>query len=123
MVLDILQGYWIVFYTISTHSCVHSSFGPFVPGVLSSNIKPDLIQKTMLREQRRQLETLQEAVDKIQREQKRSEQSANTPKVLPEIPTADQVAQKTETPPPPTEKQPWPLPSEESNKFASTSKT
>ncbi len=79
-------------------------------------LEPDLIQKTMLREQRRQLETLQEAVDKIQREQKRSEQSANTPKVLPEIPTADQVAQKTETPPPPTEKQPWPLPSEGSSK-------
>ncbi len=73
-------------------------------------LEPDLIQKTMLREQRRQLETLQEAVDKIQREQKRSEQSANTPKVLPEIPTADQVAAKAKDSVPPPEKQPWPLP-------------
>ena len=73
-------------------------------------LEPDLIQKTMLREQRRQLETLQEAVDKIQREQKRSEQSANTPKVLPEIPTADQVAAKAKDSVSPPEKQPWPLP-------------
>ncbi len=72
-------------------------------------LEPDLIQKTMLREQRRQLESLQEAVDKIQREKKRSGQS-NIKKTLPEIPTADQVSKKTEIPPSPSEEQPWPLP-------------
>ncbi len=70
-------------------------------------LEPDLIQKTMLREQRRQLETLQNAVDKIQREQKKRE-GANSDKKLPEIPTADQVAAKNSVPS--LQKQPWPLP-------------
>jgi len=72
-------------------------------------LEPDLIQKTMLREQRRQLETLQNAVDKIQREQKKSKRT-NSDKILPEIPTADQVAAKAKDSVPPPEKQPWPLP-------------
>ncbi|MGB3211265.1 MAG: TraB/VirB10 family protein [Desulforhopalus sp.] len=74
-------------------------------------LEPDLIQKTMLREQRRQLESLQEAVDKITREQKKSGQS-DTEQTLPEIPTADQVAEQPKIPQPSPEEQPWPLPPE-----------
>ena len=72
-------------------------------------LEPDLIQKTMLREQRRQLESLQESVDKLTREQKRQEQSS-TPNTLPEIPTADQVEQQAKPGPTPPEEQVWPLP-------------
>ncbi|WP_205747782.1 TraB/VirB10 family protein [Desulforhopalus sp. IMCC35007] len=72
-------------------------------------LEPDLIQKTMLREQRRQLESLQESVDKLTREQKRQEQSS-TPNTLPEIPTADQVTQQAKPEATPPEEQVWPLP-------------
>ena len=41
-------------------------------------LEPDLIQKTMLREQRRHLESLQAAVDKIKREQERILQAITT---------------------------------------------
>ena len=53
-------------------------------------LEPDMIQKTMLREQRRQLESLQEKVDKLTQEQNRPEQKS-TEKTLPEIPTANEV--------------------------------
>ena len=58
--------------------------------------KPDLIQKTMLREQRRQLNTLQETVDKIKNDQRRSRPLVTAAKEepLPTIPTAEQVIQK-----------------------------
>lgn len=72
-------------------------------------LEPDLIQKTMLREQRRQLDDLQNAVEEIKREQKRPEPLSKSKKELPEILTADQVARKFEIPPPP-DKQRWPLP-------------
>ena len=72
-------------------------------------LEPDLIQKTMLREQRRQLESLQETVDKLAREQKRTEQHL-TEKTLPKIPSADEVAQPTVLPQPLPNEQPWPLP-------------
>lgn len=72
-------------------------------------LEPDLIQKTMLREQRRQLESLQDAVDKIIQEQKQSGQSTIV-EVLPEIPTADQVTGTNQLPQLVPEEQPWPLP-------------
>ena len=72
--------------------------------------EPYLIQKTMLREQRRQLETLQEAVDEIQREKKRSGQTPTIDKTLPEIPTADQVTKKAGVTSPASEEQLWPEP-------------
>ncbi len=71
-------------------------------------LEPDLMQKTMLREQRRQLDTLQEAVDKIAREQKGSTQPPIT-KILPEIPTADQVVNKQTPPSLPAVEQPFPI--------------
>jgi conjugal transfer pilus assembly protein TraB len=73
-------------------------------------LEPDLIQKTMLREQRRQFDTIVETVDRIQDELKIIRQTTKE-KSLPEIPTADQVAAKTKTTDPSQEiKQPWPLP-------------
>ena len=72
-------------------------------------LEPDLIQKTMLREQRRQFDKIVETVDRIQDELKIIKQTTQE-KPLPEIPTADQVAAKAETPPPQEVKQPWPLP-------------
>lgn len=72
-------------------------------------LEPDMIQKTMLREQRRKLESLQETVDKLAREQNRPEQKS-TEKTLPEIPSADEVAKQTTLPQPLPNEQPWPLP-------------
>ncbi len=71
-------------------------------------LEPDLIQKTMLREQRRQLESLKQTVDQIIQEQKRPTQ-APTIAPLPEIPTADQVTQNAKLPSPPSIEEPWPL--------------
>ncbi len=76
-------------------------------------LEPDLIQKTMLREQRRQLDSLQEAVDKLAREQKTSKtiQVDKSEKTLPEIPTAEQVSGSAspELSPTPNVEQPYPL--------------
>ena len=73
-------------------------------------LEPDLIQKTMLREQRRQFDTIVDTVDKIQDELTVLKQTINE-KSLPEIPTADQVESKAEPAPPSQEiKEPWPLP-------------
>ncbi|TKB11256.1 TraB/VirB10 family protein [Desulforhopalus sp. IMCC35007] len=74
-------------------------------------LEPDLIQKTMLREQRRQLESLQDTVDKMKQEQKKTGQENNEP-TLPVIPTADQIAEQNQFPMPSPEEQPWPLPQE-----------
>ena len=78
-------------------------------------IEPDLIQKTMLREQRRQINDLQKTVQNIQKEQKQSRQHSQDVTTFPEIPSADKVEVKTKTPPPPAtgqQDQPWPLPRE-----------
>ena len=73
-------------------------------------LEPDLIQKTMLREQRRQFDTIVETVDRIQDELKIIRKTTKE-KTLPEIPTADQVTAKAKTTDPSQEiKQPWPLP-------------
>jgi conjugal transfer pilus assembly protein TraB len=71
-------------------------------------LEPDMIEKTMLREQRRQIESLQDAVDKITQEQKRPEQ-LSIEQALPAIPTADQVTEQAQVPMPSPEEQPWPL--------------
>ena len=73
-------------------------------------LEPDLIQKTMLREQRRQFDTIVETVDRIQDELKIIKKTTKE-KTLPEIPTADQVTAKVKTSPSSQDvKQPWPLP-------------
>jgi len=74
----------------------------------SIKLEPDLIQKTMLREQRRQLEALQKTVTALQKNQEKLEHSSQQP--LPEIPSAEQIVQKTTTPPPPPQEERWPLP-------------
>lgn len=73
-------------------------------------LEPDLIQKTMLREQRRQLDDLQQTVQAIQKEQKKYNQSEDHRSSLPEIPSADKVAGKVKTTPLPPTDQPWPMP-------------
>jgi len=68
-------------------------------------LQPDLIQKTMLREQRRRLDELGESVEAIKKDLKR-EETLSTPKKeqvtekLPEIPSAAQVVKQTKVPPP-----------------------
>ena len=81
----------------------------------SIQLDPDLIQKTMLREQRRELDELRKSVEIIQQKQKRpvsynnasgsgksknSGQGLNASK-LPEIPSADQVTETERLAPPP----------------------
>jgi conjugal transfer pilus assembly protein TraB len=69
-------------------------------------LQPDLIQKTMLREQRRQLDELRESVEAIKREQKRPQALGTAKKehpkdTLPKIPDADQVVKQTKVKVPP----------------------
>lgn len=78
-------------------------------------LEPDLIQKTLLREQRSQLDALQAEIDNIKKERLKSESEA-TPtekeeKEFPEIPSPDQLEQQvllpkplTSLPPPPPSK-------------------
>ncbi len=77
-------------------------------------LEPDLIQKTMLREQRRQLNSLQQKVEDIIQEQKKHDQRPAT-EPLPEIPTADQVTGKAHIPSPPAVEEPWPLTEEQAS--------
>ena len=77
----------------------------------SIKLEPDLIQKTMLREQRRQLEALQKTVTALQKNQEKLEHSSQQP--LPEIPSAEEIVQKTTSPPPPPQEERRPLPLEE----------
>lgn len=79
-------------------------------------IEPDLIQKTLLHEQRRQLETIREEIEKLKKEQVKTgetdEESIRNKKgegLLPEIPDPDQVVMKTAVPPPSTVISPAPL--------------
>ncbi len=59
-------------------------------------LEPDLIQKTMLREQRRQLDQLQKSVMQLQKEQERQKARENAEKALPPIPTPEELAKNTE---------------------------
>jgi len=76
-------------------------------------LEPDLIQKTMLREQRRQLEQLAEKLNKLEDQQNKTSLHLQTQtedeKSFPEIPTADEVVSKPVSPPLPAEDQ-WPKP-------------
>ncbi len=94
----------------------------------SIRIEPDLIQKTMLREQRRQLEEMQKELKKLKQDQEKHARNSGKelPRIpptdqerLPRIPTADQVVEKKSKvvppPPPPREEEKrWPLPLDES---------
>ena len=73
-------------------------------------LEPDLIQKTMLREQRRQLDELHQTVQAIQKEQQKYNRPEDHKSSLPKIPSAEQVAGKAEITPPPPTNQPWPTP-------------
>jgi len=94
-----ITGYWV--------RSDKASIG-FLTGKKNREIQlqPDLIQKTMLREQRRQLDELRESVDELKRDLSRPENPVAEQK-LPEIPTPEQVEQQAE---PSAEEQQWPLP-------------
>ena len=74
-------------------------------------LEPDLIQKTMLREQRQEIEAIQQQIANLKREQ--TARTEETPvdqdtgsgheSAMPDIPTADQVSRQAENrfPPPP----------------------
>ena len=75
-------------------------------------LEPDLIQKTLLREQRSQLDALQAEIDNIKKERLKTESEAKSTekeeKEFPEIPSPDQLEQQvllprplTSPPPPP----------------------
>jgi conjugal transfer pilus assembly protein TraB len=75
-------------------------------------LDPDLIGKTMLREQRRQMDELQKSVAELKKDRQRPE-PITTNEDLPQIPSADQVAVKVDIPPPPEEQKnepQWPMP-------------
>lgn len=85
-------------------------------------IEPDLIQKTMLGEQRRELDDLKKKVGRIEKERAaedkneritekgRPEQLLTIDEDLPVIPSVDQITKmSTGNPPPPTEQR-WPAP-------------
>lgn len=65
-------------------------------------LDPDLIQKTMLREQRKEIEAMQAQITKLARESENKQAEPPPPPpvedTLPDIPSADQVAQSS-TPP------------------------
>lgn len=65
-------------------------------------LDPDLIQKTMLREQRKEIEAMQAQITKLARESENKQGEPPPPPpvedILPDIPSADQVAQAS-TPP------------------------
>jgi len=65
-------------------------------------LEPDLIGKTMLREQRRQLDELQKSVAELKKDRQKPG-TVPTEEELPKIPSADQVAKKVEIPSPPAE--------------------
>ena len=65
-------------------------------------LDPDLIQKTMLREQRKEIEAIQAQIAKLARENEKKQASPTPPSStehnLPEIPSADQVVQSAAPP-------------------------
>ena len=67
-------------------------------------LEPDLIQKTLLHEQRSRLDALQAEIDKIKKDQSRSESeigsTSKEEKKFPEIPSSDQLEQQTILPHP-----------------------
>jgi conjugal transfer pilus assembly protein TraB len=68
------------------------------------SLDPDLIQKTMLREQRKEIETMQARISELARVEEGRRQLENSPppvpdkSELPEIPSADQVEQSASSP-------------------------
>jgi conjugal transfer pilus assembly protein TraB len=68
------------------------------------SLDPDLIEKTMLREQRKEIEAMQAQIKKLADEEENRRQSENFPPPIPaenqfpEIPSADQVEQSASSP-------------------------
>ena len=99
----------ILFFVISGYN---SSRSDRVDGLFGQHktreiqIEPDLIQKTLLHEQRRELAALRDEIEKIKKEPAKTGGEASPAGKeekddFPEIPTPDQVALKVVPPPPP----------------------
>ncbi len=74
----------------------------------SIKLEPDLIQKTMLREQRRQLDELQKTVAALRENQEKLEQSSRSQ--LPRLPSAREIERKKIVAPPSPEERREPRP-------------
>lgn len=116
-VVWLLIGIVILFFVISGYNSSRSDRAGNLFGQQKTReiqIEPDLIQKTLLHEQRRELDALKEEIEKIKKEPALTEgkgSSANKEQKddLPVIPTPDQLAQKAIPPPPSSVIQPVPI--------------
>ena len=80
-------------------------------------LEADMIEKTMLKEQRQELNELKKTVQNLETGLQKLDEHASSAK-LPEIPNADQVAKPAEIPPPPDEQnigEQWPEPPAQGN--------
>jgi len=121
VIWSVIGGIILLITVTGYNSRSDKSQGPF-PRKTTKEIQldPDLIGKTMLREQRRQLEELQKSVAELEKDRQKPETLTNDEK-LPQIPSVDQVAQQVEFPPPPVEQkngQQWPTPPAETKNVA-----
>lgn len=99
----------ILFFVVSGYNSSRSDRGNGLTGQHKTReiqIEPDLIQKTLLHEQRRELAALREEIEKIKKEPAKTGGEAIPTRKgetddFPEIPTPEQVASKVIPPPPP----------------------
>ncbi|KAB2890790.1 MAG: conjugal transfer protein TraB [Desulfobulbaceae bacterium] len=116
-VVWLLIGIVILFFVISGYNSSRSDRAGSLLGQQKTReiqIEPDLIQKTLLHEQRRELDTLKEEIDKLKKvpaltDREDSSVDKEQKDELPVIPTPDQLAQKAVPPPPPIVIQPNPI--------------
>lgn len=80
-------------------------------GVKTVELEPDLIEKTMLREQRRELDALRAELEAIKKERQpaqRTQQGEGAERAT--IPSADEIVKVASPPQPTAEKTKWPMP-------------
>lgn len=80
-------------------------------GTKAVELEPDLIEKTMLREQRRELDALRAELEEIKRErlpEQRGQQGEEAERAT--IPSADEIVKVVSPPEPAAEKVKWPMP-------------
>ena len=106
-VIWLLIGAVILLFVVSGYNSSRSNKAQGLFGhhkTREIQLEPDLIQKTLLREQRSQLDALQAEIDKIKKDRLKSENevefTAKEEKRLPEIPSPDQLEQQVIRPQP-----------------------
>ncbi|BCO09253.1 hypothetical protein GF1_16290 [Desulfolithobacter dissulfuricans] len=97
MIGAVFLGVTVVGYKASRSGDDAASSASVVKKTREISLEPDLIQKTMLREQRREMDALKKEVEQLRKERE-NWQATTTPPAetaeetrLPEVPTADQV--------------------------------